>query len=112
MAVGAWGEWVALKHVLNLGWIVVTRNWRSKRGEIDLVAWEDSVLVFIEVRTRFSFLLQRPEESVDAGKIRRVESTIDDFICRFDLGRFEQRLDLIVVETGDLRHYELRRYHL
>ena len=50
--VGEWGERLALRHVRNLGWDVMARNWKTARGELDLIAHDGTQLVVIEVRTR------------------------------------------------------------
>lgn len=110
--VGRWGEWAALKYLRRLGWDILARNWRSSRGELDLVAYDGPLLVFVEVRTRLKPSLVRPEESVDDTKEHRLEGLASDFMHRYDLMGEPFRLDLIAVETSDFRSCELRHYHL
>ena len=65
--VGPYGEWLSLCHLRKLGWDIVARNWPTRRGEVDLIAFDDRCLVFIEVKTRKPSLLP-PEFSVDEEK--------------------------------------------
>lgn len=50
--IGAYGEDVAVRHLEELGLVVVARNWRCDAGEIDIVALDDDVVVVCEVKTR------------------------------------------------------------
>ncbi len=49
---GAYGERVAAQRLVDEGMVLVDRNWRCERGEIDLVLRDGDVLVFAEVKTR------------------------------------------------------------
>jgi putative endonuclease len=49
---GVLGEELAAAHLSRLGFTIVARNVRTRHGEIDLIAWNGSVLAFIEVKTR------------------------------------------------------------
>jgi putative endonuclease len=51
-ALGALGEDLAVEHIRRLGFVVVARNLRTSRGEIDLIAFDGHTLVFVEVKTR------------------------------------------------------------
>lgn len=110
--VGRWGEWVALKYLRREGWDILARNWRSPLGEVDLIAYDGPMLVFVEVRTRLHPGPYRPEESLDAEKEVRLERLAGDFKRRHELTDETARLDLIAIETDDLRSFELRHYHL
>jgi putative endonuclease len=107
---GEWGEWVASKYLLDLGWDLLARNWRTRRGELDLIAFDESHLVFVEVKTRRLPSLLPPEENIDEAKKDRIESLAYGFMNRFELNDGPIRFDLITVETKDLRDYEIRHY--
>ena len=109
---GRWGEWVALRHLLAMGWDVVARNWRGRRGEVDLIAWHDSWLVFVEVKTSLLPSPFLPEERVDPEKQRRLERLADEFIWRHELEEAPARLDVIAIETRDQVRFRLRHYVL
>ena len=63
---GELGERVAKKYLQRAGLKFLTANYRSARGEIDLIFREDDCLVFIEVKTRSSEEWTRPAAAVDA----------------------------------------------
>ena len=65
---GAWGEEQAFALLVERGLTVLERNWRYKRAEIDIIAREDDILVFVEVKTRAYTAFGRPEESVGYQK--------------------------------------------
>lgn len=71
-AVGDLGEDLACEHLTRLGWQVVARNWRCSQGELDVIADEDGLLVFCEVKTRRSTRFGTPLEAVDQQKARRL----------------------------------------
>ncbi len=69
---GARGEAVAVDYLRRKGYTILQANWRCRRGEIDIVAQDGPMLVFVEVRTRRSTRLGSPEESVTASKQQRL----------------------------------------
>jgi len=71
-AVGERGEAIAAEHLLTSGWRIVERNWRCRRGEIDIIAMDGEWLVFVEVRSGTTLRFGRPEESVGLRKRRRL----------------------------------------
>jgi putative endonuclease len=109
-SLGRWGEWVALKWLLYQGWDVVARNWNSRRGELDLIAWDQEQLVFVEVKTRLAGGLSRPENAVDDEKRDQLEALAISFLSRFEAGEVPIRFDLIAIETVDRRRFKLRHY--
>lgn len=110
VALGPWGEWIALRWLLHQGWDVIARNWRTSRGEIDLIAFDSGTLVFIEVKTRRSTALLPPEEGVDDRKRDQLERLSIEFQSRLDHLPTAIRYDLIGIETEDLRNFTLRHH--
>ena len=69
---GRWGEDVAAGHLEQAGLVVLERNWRCREGELDIIALDDEVLVFCEVKTRSGLRFGSPAEAVSADKLRRL----------------------------------------
>ena len=72
---GALGERLAADHLIRAGYVLVECNWRSRHGELDIVATGGRALVFCEVKTRVAGGTSGPAtplESIGAGKRRRV----------------------------------------
>ena len=70
-AVGRAGEDLAVEHLRKKGYVILDRNVRGRFGEIDIVAQEHGVVVFVEVRTMRSRAFA-PEESIGQRKQRRL----------------------------------------
>jgi len=51
-ALGRYGERIALEHLRARGFTLLTRNYRTRRGEIDLIAFDGRTLIFVEVKTQ------------------------------------------------------------
>lgn len=97
---GAHGEELAARFLRGQGLRILTRNYRYERGEIDLVCEEGDELVFVEVKTRSSFLFGDPEDAVTEAKQEQIKAAADgycfeheaeDRFCRFDVVAVELR---------------------
>ncbi|MGA3210097.1 MAG: YraN family protein [Terriglobales bacterium] len=68
------------------GYVVVARNWRSSRhrGELDLIGWDESVLCFVEVKTRNRRDVVTAEAAVDFDKQRELRAVAGDYLRRYD----------------------------
>jgi len=71
-AVGAYGERLATRYLVERGMQILDRNWRCDQGEIDIVAMDGSCLVIVEVKTRRSLAFGSPVEAVTAVKAARL----------------------------------------
>ncbi len=92
------GEDIARRHLLGLGWHILETNYRSKWGEVDIVAQEGDQLVFVEVRTRQgSDKFGGPKESVTHRKKERLQATAETYIQQLDEPPADWRIDLIAV---------------
>lgn len=107
---GRWGEWVALQYLLASCWDVVARNWKSRRGEIDLVAYDGCCLVFVEVKSRRGSPLVLPEEQISPQKEVRLERLAEEFCFRHQVAGGAWRFDLIAVQTPDSQRFWLNHY--
>lgn len=66
--IGKWGEDVAAKFLEENGFRILYRNYRTRYGELDLIAGKSEVIHFVEVKTRTGLGFGLPEESVTATK--------------------------------------------
>ncbi|MHB9025101.1 MAG: YraN family protein [Armatimonadota bacterium] len=91
---GALGERHAARALRAAGLQIIEGNYRTKRGELDLIAREGDTLVFVEVRTRTSTHTQTPLASVDAAKQARIirlahryrqARRLPECSCRYDV---------------------------
>lgn len=97
---GDLGERLAERHLLAAGYRVREKNFRTRLGEIDIVAEKAGVLVFVEVRTRRGSTMGTAAESLTPAKQRRLVSLADSYAqARSDLPE-GRRIDLIAVNLA------------
>lgn len=81
---GARGEQIAEQYLLDKGYAILHRNWRTGHKEVDLIALDGNQLVFVEIKTRSSFSMGFPEESVDARKEAHMLAAAEIFLEKND----------------------------
>jgi putative endonuclease len=96
-AVGAYGERVAERTLSLIGMEILDRNWRCSEGELDIVARNQQVIVFCEVKTRRSRWFGEPVEAVDAIRIQRLRAAALAWLAANPGQRGELRFDVICV---------------
>ncbi len=94
-ALGAHGEALAARHLVQRGMVVLDRNWRCPDGEIDLVLRDGPVLVVCEVKTRSSTDYGTPLEAVTSAKAARLRRLAAQWVAAHDLRVSDVRLDLV-----------------
>jgi putative endonuclease len=96
-ALGAYGETVALQHLLGQGMVVLDRNWRCGQGELDLVMRDGDVLVACEVKTRSNGSCGSPHEAVDDVKLARLHELAWRWAEEHGVHPQDVRVDLVAV---------------
>lgn len=94
---GELGERAARQHLKKLGLKFLTANFKSKRGEIDLVFRDQDCLVFVEVKTRSDESWTRPAAAVNARKKRLLSLTAMDYLKLLEDSRVKIRFDIVEV---------------
>lgn len=82
---GKRGEDIAADFLLSHGFTIEERNWRTRVGEIDIIATKDGMYHFIEVKTRRSLSAGSPEESVTEQKLLRLETLAHAYLAPLGL---------------------------
>lgn len=83
--VGVWGELFAVRYLRDNKYKILTTNYISRFGEIDIIAEKNNVLTFVEVKTRTGDPLFRPADAVDEDKQEKIKLTSEQFISRFKM---------------------------
>jgi len=96
-ALGAYGERVAERHLVDDGLTVLDRNWRCAAGELDLVLRDGDTLVFCEVKTRSGTAYGHPLEAVDTAKTDRLVRLADAWIDAHHVSAPQVRFDVVAV---------------
>jgi putative endonuclease len=105
---GRLGEKAAKKYLRKSGLKFLTANFKSKRGEIDLVFRDRDCLVFVEVKTRSSEDWVRPAAFVDADKRRRLSLCGLDYLRLLRNPQIKIRFDIVEVLLQDGEVHEVR----
>jgi putative endonuclease len=100
---GRRGEDLAAAHLEGLGYELVARNWRTRAGEVDIIARDGEWLVFVEVRTRRAEtgggppLFGRPEDSITPRKQIRLNAMAEAYLFEFPWPG-PWRIDVVALE--------------
>jgi putative endonuclease len=94
---GAWAEDLACRHLLDQGLKLVTRNYRCRHGEIDLVMRDATTIAFVEVRLRSRSDFGSGAESVDARKQARLLSSAEHYLQRHATLQADCRFDVVSI---------------
>ena len=91
------GEDFAAKTLEDLGYVIIERKYRTRMGEIDIIAARDGVLHFIEVKTRTGDEYGYPSEAVTEGKQNNIRRVSDSYLAKRRLLWKSVSLDVIEV---------------
>jgi putative endonuclease len=94
---GELGERAAKKHLRRQGLKFLTANFRTRRGEVDLICRDGDCLVFVEVKTRSSEEWTRPAAAVNAERRRRLTRTALDYLRLLRNPQVKIRFDIVEV---------------
>jgi len=111
-AKGAYWERVAARALKKAGFRIVTRNWRRRgtRGELDIVAKEGDVLVFVEVRSRGAAALVGGYDSITRHKRDVLRRTCLAYLGGLKRRPNTYRFDVVEISYANKRDYELRHF--
>lgn len=105
---GLLGEKAAKAHLQKLGLKFLTGNFRSKRGEVDLIFRDEDCLVFVEVKTRSSERWTRPAASVNARKKRLLSQCGLDYLKLLRNPPVKIRFDIVEVLLQEGKVHQIR----
>ena len=89
------GERLAERYLQQKGYKVVERNYRCRGGEVDLIALDRKVIVFVEVKTRSDHRFGNPLEAVENRKQKKMIQAAEFFLSEKKLHNREARFDVI-----------------
>src|SRR5262249_62214180 len=92
---GRRAEIQAIHHLRSLGFRIVTSGYRTKNGEVDVIAWEGKVLVFVEIKARQN--REPPEDAVGYKKRQRVIRAAEAYISKYRLHDVPYPFDVLPV---------------
>ena len=101
--VGNAGEDRACEYLVENGYSVIERNWRTRTGEIDIIAQKDEFLVFVEVKTLPNSTLDMLESVLNQEKRKRIVKTSKRFLINHrQYSNSYIRYDVIILDMQGL----------
>ena len=91
------GEELAATFLKQKGFQIISRNYRQKTGEVDIIAKDGNTLVFIEVKTRSSLLFGQPFEAVTERKQTQLNRIALDYMTRNKITNQAARFDVVSI---------------
>ena len=107
---GKWGKQYAADYLQSIGYDIIERDWRIGHRDIDIIArtGDGTTVVFVEVKTRTSDVVTKPDDAVDIKKIRNIGYAANNYIKTKGIVD-EVRFDIISIignnkENAQLEH--------
>ena len=104
LSLGKKGEDIALSHLKRMGYKIITRNYKSKFGEVDIIAKDRDTLVFVEVKTRETEKFGGPKMAVTERKRRQLSKVASEYLKRNGLSDVKARFDVVAIKLGQGRN--------
>ena len=101
---GRVGEKKAEKFLISQGYKILDKNYKTYIGEIDIIAKENDVIVFVEVKTRSSDDFGSPCEAVNSKKIDKYYKVATEYLISRKLTGYACRFDVIEIENDSINH--------
>jgi len=102
---GKWAEDIACEFLRKHGYAIIERNWHSRFGEIDIIARDKGILVFVEVKMRTSSGYGDAREAVTFWKCKRIITTAKAYL-RMTRSELPARFDVVIVESKGISLYQ------
>ena len=97
---GQIGERSAERELRRMGYQIITRNYRTRRGEVDLIAKDGDTIVFVEVKTRLGGAYGTPEEAITPKKQAHLVSAAQSYLQETGAENSEWRIDVVIIQPG------------
>ncbi len=85
-AIGDFGENQAEKYLKKKNWHILSRNFKARGGEIDIIGYKHGALVFFEVKARSNESYGKPCEAVDEEKVQKIKAAMREFLKSYRFG--------------------------
>jgi len=97
LAVGKFGENIAVNYLTQKGYRILAKNYRTRFGEIDIIAQIKQKISFIEVKTRIGIKKGMPFEAINYYKIKHLRYVAQLFLLQKKLKNYKLSLDVIAI---------------
>jgi len=94
--IGKWGEEAAAEFLVQRGYVIIAQNFRTPYGEIDIVARQGDITIFLEVKTRTSNTMGLPEASITPRKRQHMISAAEYYAAESEIDHWQ--IDVVSIE--------------
>ena len=106
--IGSYTENIAATYLLSNGYSILDRNYRNKFGEVDIICQKDNLIIFVEIKSRYTNSFGSPLESVSCHKQKKIILLSKFYILYKKLSDFNIRYDVIEIYLNHLNNtYEV-----
>jgi putative endonuclease len=98
---GKYGEAVAVRQLKKMGYRILAQNYRTRLGEIDIIAKDKDTLVFVEVKSRASSVFGGPKQAVTPAKQRRISRNALYYLKETCQHNVKARFDVVAIRSED-----------
>ena len=106
--IGSYTENIAATYLLSNGYSILDRNYRNKFGEVDIICQKDNIIIFVEIKSRYTNSFGSPLESVSCHKQKKIILLSKFYILYKKLSDFNIRYDVIEIYLNHLNNtYEV-----
>jgi putative endonuclease len=100
---GNLGEKIAANYLIRQGYKIIGTNYKTKLGEIDIIAQEDNILVFVEVKTRSTKTFGLPQEAVNFKKQNKIMRIGMMYLSDHNIN-LSWRIDVVAIVMDNRTH--------
>ncbi len=100
--IGSEAEDQAADYLLGLGYTLIGRRIKMSCGELDIIAFDEETLVFVEVKLRQT----RAEEALTSDKVSKIMDATEEYLYKHNLQEKLVRFDFVVIDRDGLRHHK------
>lgn len=104
-SIGKLGEELARQWLIDHGYVILHQNWRYSHYEVDIIAWKNDTLHFVEVKLRESTKYGMPEDSVTKTKHRHLMNAANQFTILNPQYRYLQ-IDILAINKNEKKEWE------
>ncbi|MBI3954824.1 YraN family protein [Candidatus Gottesmanbacteria bacterium] len=101
LLLGRLGEKEAEKYLTSQNYRIIERNFRIRNGEIDLIAKDKNILVFVEVKTRRNNKFGLPEEAITSSKIKTLIRSAQYYLLTHNQPSASYRIDVVSIKLDE-----------
>ena len=109
IVIGQKGEALAVAYLESKGYTILETNWRFKRAEVDIIAKDHNILVFIEVKTRSTDFFGQPEEAITEKKQKIIADASSVYMEHIN-HNWEIRFDYISIIYEDSDNFRVKHF--